>query len=199
MKSIGFAVLLGITCAVTWTVASAQAPSLEDLERLHSGRPASSGGGASGGGSGGGSSGGSGSGNFFGTPNAGGRSSAAPAAPAPAPSGNASFYGAIAFTADGSYSTAWKYKTKSEAEAYVATKCSAFGRGECKVIGFVGSLCAGLASYNGSHGGRRWKLAFTGGGVTSSEAQKAAMDRCNNDNRTRGRCQLRTVVCGDGR
>jgi hypothetical protein len=67
------------------------------------------------------------------------------------------------------------------------------------VIGFVGSLCAGLASYQGSHSGRRYKLAFTGGGTTSSDAQRAALDRCNADSRTRRRCQLRTVVCGDGR
>ena len=81
----------------------------------------------------------------------------------------------------------------------MATKCSAFGRGACKVIGFVGSLCAGLASYNGSHSGKRYRLAFTGGGTTASEAQSAALNRCNGDSRTRNRCQLRTVVCGDGR
>ncbi len=211
MKSFGFSVVLVLASGLAFSNAIAQAPSIEDLQRLHSGAPAPGGGGggsgaAPGGGSGGSGgapapgSGGGGSGGFFNTPSGGGgRSSAAPT-PAPAPTpGAAGLYGAIAFTADGSYSTAWKYKSKSEAEAYVATRCSAFGRGECKVIGFVGSLCAGLASYNGTSGSRRWKLAFTGGGTTASEAQKAAMDRCNNDNRTRGRCQLRTVVCGDGR
>jgi hypothetical protein len=67
------------------------------------------------------------------------------------------------------------------------------------VIGFSGGLCAALATYLGSHSGKRYKLSFTGGGLTSPDAQKKAMERCNDDKRTRGRCQLRTVVCGDGR
>jgi hypothetical protein len=170
-------------------VACAQAPSLEDLARMHSGGASS------------GVSSGSGSGGAGGASSASGSSFATPPSLAPAAGGSNSsaLYGAIAFTADGSYSTAWKYKTKPEAEAYVATKCAAFGRGQCKVIGFAGSLCAGLASYQGSHSGRRYKLAFTGGGMTAADAQRQAMDRSNGDSRTRGRCQLRTVVCGDGR
>jgi len=115
----------------------------------------------------------------------------APAAP--------QYYGAIAFTADGSYSTAWKQSSKAEAEADVAKRCAKFGRGACEVVGFGGSICAALATYIGAHSGRRYKLSFTGGGTTSPEAQRAAMDRCNADKRTRQRCQLRTVVCGDGR
>jgi hypothetical protein len=121
--------------------------------------------------------------------------SAAPAAPAAKPQ----YYGAIGFTADGSYSTAWKQNSKAEAEADVAKRCAKFGRGACEVVGFSGELCAALATYIGSHSGRRYKLSFTGGGTTSPEAQKSAMDRCNEDKRTRQRCQLRTVVCGDGR
>jgi hypothetical protein len=117
----------------------------------------------------------------------------------PAAFASGALYGAIGFTADGSYSTAWKYKNKADAEAYVAKKCAAFGRGACKVIAFPGALCAGLASYKGSHSGKRYRLAFTGGGTTAAEAQKAALDRCNSDARTRRRCELRTIVCGDGR
>ena len=37
------------------------------------------------------------------------------------------------------------------------------------------------------------------GAKTGPEAQLAAMRRCNEDSRARGRCQLRTMVCGDGR
>lgn len=121
---------------------------------------------------------------------------AASAQTAPAP---AQLYGAIAFTADGSYSTAWKQASKAEAEADVAKRCAKFGRGACEVVGFSGAVCAALATYIGAHSGRRYKLSFTGGGTTSPDAQRAAMDRCNADKRTRQRCQLRTVVCGDGR
>ena len=109
--------------------------------------------------------------------------------------GGAKLWGAIAFTSDGSFSSAWKYASKPEAEAYVATNCARFGRGACEIIAFPGELCAALASFRG----RRWKLAFTGGGRTASEAQRTALDRCNSDRRTSRRCQLRTVVCGDGR
>ena len=38
-------------------------------------------------------------------------------------------WAAIGFTADGSYYSAWKYASKAEAEAQVAKKCSAYGRG----------------------------------------------------------------------
>ena len=118
-----------------------------------------------------------------------------PPSPAPAPQ----YWGAIAFTADGSFSTAWKYPSKAEAEASVLKACAKFGRGSCEVISFRGELCAALATYIGSRGRRTYKLSYTAGGLTSPEAQEAARKRCNDDKRTRGRCQLRTVVCGDGR
>jgi hypothetical protein len=110
-----------------------------------------------------------------------------------------SLWGAIAFTADGSWVTAWKKPSKAEAEATVAVDCAKFGRGACEVVSFPGTMCVGLASYSGSHSGRRYRLSFTSGAGTTPEAQKAAVDRCNADSRTRKRCQLRTVVCGDGR
>jgi hypothetical protein len=109
------------------------------------------------------------------------------------------YYGAIAFTADGSWATAWKASSKAEAEAKVAVDCAKFGRGSCEVVSFEGNICVGLATFVGSHSGRRYRLSFTSGGTSMPEAQQAAMARCNNDSRTRGRCQLRTVVCGDGR
>jgi hypothetical protein len=128
-------------------------------------------------------------------------------APAPsqqiAPSGagaaKSEYYGAIAFTADGSFSTTWKHPSKAEAEADVAKRCSRFGRGGCEIVSFSGEVCAALATYIGSHSGRRFRLSYTGGGMTSPDAQRTALNRCNDDRRSRGRCQLRTVVCGDGR
>ena len=121
-----------------------------------------------------------------------------PPRPAPLPS-VPQYWGAIAFTADGSFSSAWKSSSKAEAEASVLKACAKFGRGACEVISFPGQLCAALATYIGSHGRRSYKLSYTAGGMTSPEAQDAARKRCNADKRTRGRCQLRTVVCGDGR
>lgn len=116
-----------------------------------------------------------------------------------APSAKPQYWGAIAFTSDGSYATAWKQPSKAEAEADVAKRCAKMGRGECEVVGFRGELCVGLATYIGAHSGRRYKLSFSGGGLTSPDAQQTALNRCNDDKRTRGRCQLRTVACGDGR
>ena len=126
---------------------------------------------------------------------AAGQTGEQPSSTAPAQS----YWGAIAFTADGSFATAWKSPSKAEAEASVAVRCSKHGRGSCEVISFPGSMCAALATYIGSHSRRRWRLSFTGGGMTSPDAQRSALQRCNDDNRTRRRCQLRTVVCGDGR
>jgi Domain of unknown function (DUF4189) len=111
----------------------------------------------------------------------------------------ATYYGAIAFTADGSWSTAWKVPSKPEAEAQVAKSCAKLGRGSCEVVSFTGDKCVALATFIGRTGRTRWRLSFTAGGLTGPEAQQAAMERCNNDERTRGRCQLRTMVCGDGR
>ena len=109
------------------------------------------------------------------------------------------YRGAIAFTADGSFATSWKKESKAEAEADVAIRCAKFGRGGCETGSFSGELCVGLATYIGSHSGRRWKLSFTGGATSSAGAQQKALDRCNDDRRSRGRCQLRTVACADGR
>jgi hypothetical protein len=116
-----------------------------------------------------------------------------------APSEKSKVWGALAFTADGSWATAWAKPSKSDAEANVAVACAKFGRGRCEVVSFTGEYCAALATYIGSHSRRRYKLSFSGGGLSVHEAQKEAMDRCNGDSRTRGRCQLRTTVCGDGR
>ena len=104
-------------------------------------------------------------------------------------------WGAMAFTADGSFATAWKSPSQPEAEAKVAKQCSEFGRGGCKVLSFSGQECAALATYIGR--GRR--ISYTAGGSTFPEAQSAALNRCNADGRTRGRCQFRTAVCADGR
>lgn len=109
------------------------------------------------------------------------------------------YWGAIAFTADGSFATSWKKELKAEAEADVAVRCAKFGRGSCETVNFSGELCVGLATYIGAYSGRRWKLSFTAGATSSAEAQKKALERCNGDRRSRGRCQLRTVACADGR
>lgn len=179
--------LAGLAAAFVLLVAPASAqikfPSADDLERMQQ-----QGGGAA---------------PAPATPNppapAPGTSQTPPTSAAPAPSAKPQLWGAIGFTADGSFSTAWKYSSKAEAEAYVAVNCAKFGRGKCEIISFGGELCGALATYIGSHSGRRYRLSFTSGGYTASDAQRTALERCNDDRRTRGRCQLRTVVCGDGR
>jgi hypothetical protein len=128
-------------------------------------------------------------------PGPGGPGGPAPGAPGPGGPGSTVVWGAIAFTADGSFATAWRQPSKSEAEADVSKRCARMGRGACEVISFPGNLCGAL--YNFRSG--RYRAAYTGGGNTSPEAQQSAKDRCNNDRRSRGNCQLRTVVCGDGR
>jgi hypothetical protein len=106
-------------------------------------------------------------------------------------------WGAMAFTADGSWSTAWKMASQFEAEAKVAKQCAGFGRGGCKVFSFSGQECAALATYLG--GRRRTMGSYTAGGMNYPDAQQAAMNRCNADDRSRGHCQFRTAVCADGR
>jgi hypothetical protein len=108
-------------------------------------------------------------------------------------------WGAIGFTADGSYFSTWKMASQAEAEAKVAKKCAEFGRGGCQVVSFSGQECVALATFIGSYKRRRWNLSFTAGGETYPEAQSAAMGRCNSDERSQGRCQPRTAACADGR
>jgi hypothetical protein len=55
-----------------------------------------------------------------------------------------------------------------------------------------------LTGFGRPRSGRRWNLSFTADGTTYPEAQANAMGRCNSDQRTNGRCQLRTAVCADG-
>jgi hypothetical protein len=127
--------------------------------------------------------------------------SLAPSQPAPnQPSTSTDLaWGAIGFTADGSYSSTWKMASQPEAEAKVAKKCAEFGRGGCQVVSFSGQECVALATFIGSYRRRRWNLSFTAGGDTYPEAQNAAMARCNSDERSGGRCQPRTAACADGR
>ena len=108
-------------------------------------------------------------------------------------------WGAIAFTADGSFSTTWKMASQPEAEAKVLRQCARFGRGGCEVVSFSGQECAALATFIGPYRRRRWSLSYTAGGMTYPAAQSAAMDRCNSDERTQGHCQSRTTACADGR
>jgi hypothetical protein len=108
-------------------------------------------------------------------------------------------WGAIGFTADGSYSSNWKMASQAEAEAKAAKGCAQFGRGSCEVVSFSGQECAALATFIGSYKRRRWSLSFTAGGTTYPEAQNAAMGRCNADERSQGNCQPRTAACADGR
>jgi hypothetical protein len=108
-------------------------------------------------------------------------------------------WGAIAFTADGSYSSTWKMSSQPEAEAKVLRECARFGRGGCEVVTFSGQECVALSTFIGNYRRRSWKLSFTAGGNTYPDAQNAAMYRCNSDERTQGNCQPRTVACADGR
>jgi hypothetical protein len=104
-------------------------------------------------------------------------------------------WASIGFTADGSYYSAWKYASKAEAEAQVAKKCAAYGRGACEVSSVSGRECIALSAFSG----RGWKLSFTAKGSTFPEAQTNALNYCNSDKRTGGRCTFRTAVCADGR
>jgi hypothetical protein len=117
----------------------------------------------------------------------------------PPDSSSDTLWGAIGFTADGSYWSAWKMPSQAEAEALVAKKCSALGHGGCQVASFSGQQCAALATFVGAYARRRWQLSYTAGGDTYPEAQRAALARCNADERTRGNCQSRNVTCADGR
>jgi hypothetical protein len=128
--------------------------------------------------------------------------SPAPAPPAPSQPGASTelTWGAIGFTADGSYSSNWKMPSQPEAEAKAAKGCAQFGRrGGCQVVSFSGQECVALATFIGPYRRRRWSLSFTAGGTTYPEAQNAAMARCNADERSQGRCQPRTAACADGR
>jgi hypothetical protein len=108
-------------------------------------------------------------------------------------------WGAIGYTADGSFSTVWKMASQVEAEADVAQRCAGFRRGECKVVSFSGQECAALATFIGPYRRRRWLLSYIGAGTSYPEAQSSALGRCNADERSRSHCQSRTAACADGR
>jgi hypothetical protein len=105
-------------------------------------------------------------------------------------------FGAIGFTADGSFASAWKYASKSAVEARVLANCNKLGRGKCAVVSFREELCAAIAT---GHNAAGRNITLTGGGLTPADAKRSASERCTKDERTRGPCELRTVICGDGR
>ena len=105
-------------------------------------------------------------------------------------------YGAIAFTPDGSYTSTWKRASKTEAEDKVRAECTGLAHGKCEVLSFGPDVCAALASGQIS---KQRKVTYSGGGMTRAAAEKVALLRCNADRRARGSCEMRTVLCGDGR
>jgi len=114
----------------------------------------------------------------------------------PQPSAPPPQFGAIAFTADGSFSAVWKRASKGEAEAKVLADCEKLKRGKCQVVGFRQEVCAAIASFRT---GKDLRVTYAGGGVTKADAKRSALDRCNGDARAGKSCHIRTVVCGDGR
>lgn len=116
-------------------------------------------------------------------------------APGPWPQ-QPSEYGAIAFTPDGSYTSTWKRASKTEAEDKVRAECTGLAHGKCEVLSFGPDVCAALASAQIS---KQRKVTYSGGGMTRAAAEKVALLRCNADRRARGSCEMRTVLCGDGR
>src|ERR1700745_3388820 len=94
-------------------------------------------------------------------------------APTPPPgSPSDASWGAIPFTADGSYSSTWKMGSQPEAEAKVLRECARFGRGGCEVVTFSGQECVALSTFIGNYRRRRWNLSFTAGGPNYPDAQQ---------------------------
>jgi hypothetical protein len=120
---------------------------------------------------------------------------AAPAAGKEQAAEDSALHGALAFTADGSFSSVWKLASKDAAEAKVKSECAAFARGNCEIIPLPGELCAAIATF---HRGKI-KATFSGAALSPEDARRIAMQRCAGDARSGGKCQLRTAVCGDGR
>jgi hypothetical protein len=106
------------------------------------------------------------------------------------------WFGALAFTADGSFASAWKFASKKDVEAKVLGECAAFNRGRCEVVSLPRELCAAIATY---FAGTARKVTYAGAGLTSAEAEHLALERCNSDQRSDRKCQVRTVLCADGR
>lgn len=109
---------------------------------------------------------------------------------------SATQFGAIAFTADGSFASVWQLATKDEAEARVRDDCLKYQRGACEVVGFGAEVCAAIAT---ADIGDERKVTYAGGATSPDEAEELALKRCKHDKRTKDTCTLRTVVCGDGR
>lgn len=105
-------------------------------------------------------------------------------------------FGALAFAPDGSYASVWKYASKAAAETKVLADCVKLRRGPCEVVSFQADVCAAIASYRHAKAGA---LTYSGGGMNRAEARAKALERCNRDRRAAGACELRAVVCGDGR
>jgi hypothetical protein len=105
-------------------------------------------------------------------------------------------FGALAFTADGSFTAVWKQGSKNRAEAKVLADCEKLKRGTCQVVSFRQELCAAIASFRTA---KDLTATYAGGAVTRADAKRSALERCNGDARAQRSCQVRTVVCGDGR
>ena len=84
---------------------------------------------------------------------------------------------------------------EAAAQAKVAATCARFKRGVCQVVSFGAKVCAAIASFEL----KDRKVTYSGGALAPGDAQQAALRRCKEDGRSGGRCELRAVVCADGR
>ena len=105
-------------------------------------------------------------------------------------------FGALAFTADGSFASVWQVASRAEAEARVRDDCLRYERGACEVVSFGATVCAAIAT---AQIAEDRKITYSGGGLSRDEAEETALKRCKRDKRSKETCELRTVVCGDGR
>ena len=102
-------------------------------------------------------------------------------------------FGAVAFTADGSFASAWKWSSKKAVEARVLSQCSKFKRGPCQVATVRNGLCASIANFSEGMA----SVTYAGAGITPEDARRVALRRCNGDSRSNRNCRIRTTVCSD--
>lgn len=104
-------------------------------------------------------------------------------------------WGAISAAVDGAWGATWNYNNRATAEREAKTECAKNTEHPCDVVAVHGNNCLALYHWNGKE---RWGWAIRTG-ASIDKAKLESLQHCRGNRSENVPCDLRTVVCANGR
>lgn len=104
-------------------------------------------------------------------------------------------WGAISAAVDGAWGGTWNYGDRKTAEREAKQECNKNTEHPCDVVAVHGNNCLALYHWNGKE---RWGWAIRTG-ASIDKAKLESLQHCRNNRTENVPCDLRTVICANGR